>query len=105
MKRVSATNMHNNIKLSRVKLGNYLRNHSILRYSAVFIIILSLFNVSCTKKSQFEANVPEIEVANPIQRNVVHYLEYPGYTQSLNTVDLVARVSGFLESVNFTAGS
>ncbi|MEG1571967.1 MAG: efflux RND transporter periplasmic adaptor subunit [Bacteroidales bacterium] len=105
MKRVSATNMHNNIKLSRVKLGNYLRIHSILRYSAVFIIILSLFNVSCTKKSQFEANVPEIEVANPIQRNVVHYLEYPGYTQSLNTVDLVARVSGFLESVNFNSGS
>lgn len=80
-------------------------NNSILKYSIFFIVVCSLLNTACKKKEQFAAVIPEIEVANPAQRDVMHYFEYPGYTQSLNTVDLVARVPGFLESVNFTAGS
>lgn len=80
-------------------------NNSILKYSIFFIVVCSLLSTACKKKEQFAAVIPEIEVANPAQRDVMHYFEYPGYTQSLNTVDLVARVPGFLESVNFTAGS
>ncbi|MCI0585322.1 MAG: efflux RND transporter periplasmic adaptor subunit [Planctomycetes bacterium] len=48
---------------------------------------------------------PEVTVANPIRRPVTRYLEYTGTTEAFQTVDLRARVTGFLEKVNFKPGA
>ena len=50
-------------------------------------------------------SVPEISVAYPIVKPVVLHKTYPGYLSSVNTVDLMARVNGYLQSTPFTAGS
>lgn len=47
---------------------------------------------------------PEVIVANPAQREVVSYLTYTGVVEASETVELRARVSGFLESINFKPG-
>lgn len=47
---------------------------------------------------------PEVIVAPPIQRDVTRYLTYTGVLKASETVDLRARVQGFLESVNFKLG-
>lgn len=47
---------------------------------------------------------PEVIVANPVEREVVAYLTYTGVIEASETVDLRARVQGFLESINFQPG-
>jgi RND family efflux transporter MFP subunit len=48
---------------------------------------------------------PGVTVARPVQQTVTDMIELTGNTQSSNTVNLVARVAGYLESVNFQDGS
>jgi RND family efflux transporter MFP subunit len=47
---------------------------------------------------------PEVVVAAPTQRDVTRYLTYTGVLAASETVDLRARVQGFLESVHFKLG-
>jgi len=47
---------------------------------------------------------PEVTVAHPIRRPVTRYLEYTGTTEPFESVDLRARVPGFLEQVQFKPG-
>jgi RND family efflux transporter MFP subunit len=47
---------------------------------------------------------PQVTVIPPVRQMVVDYLEYTGNTQAINTVQLQARVQGFLEKVYFKDG-
>ena len=44
-------------------------------------------------------------VGRPVQQTVTNTIEVTGNTQSSNSVNLVARVDGYLQSVNFKDGS
>ena len=50
------------------------------------------------------AAVPEVTVAHPTMRIVPDYAEYTGGTDALDSVDIRARVSGYLQKINFKAG-
>jgi len=64
--------------------------------------------VACKGKDDKNAYAPppppEVIVATPTQRDVTRYLTYTGVLDASETVDLRARVSGFLESVHFKLG-
>ena len=47
---------------------------------------------------------PKVSVVQPLERKVTFYLELPGNTQAVNTVQLVARVPGYLDRVFFHDG-
>lgn len=47
---------------------------------------------------------PKVTVAAPVQRPVTRYLELTGTTAAVNAADLVARVSGFVQEVNYQDG-
>jgi RND family efflux transporter MFP subunit len=47
---------------------------------------------------------PKVTVARPVRKAVTDYLEYTGNTQAINTVQLVARVPGYLDQVLFHDG-
>lgn len=47
---------------------------------------------------------PEVIVAHPTQRDVTTYITYTGVVEASETVELRARVQGFLQSVNFEPG-
>ena len=47
---------------------------------------------------------PKVTVATPIEHKVVEWAYYTGRTQAAHTVELRARVSGYLERVEFEAG-
>lgn len=47
---------------------------------------------------------PAVTVAQPVRRVVTDYLELTGNTQAANTVQLVARVAGYLDKVFFKDG-
>ena len=79
---------------------NILKNRLFLFAGVGFVLF------SCTsKKTEQRMSVPEISVAYPIVKPVVLHRTYPGYLSSVNTVDLMARVNGYLQSTPFTAGS
>ena len=44
---------------------------------------------------------PEVTVCQPIQKEVVDYFELNGTTQALETVDIRARIKGFLDQILF----
>ncbi len=48
---------------------------------------------------------PKVQVAQPIQRPVTQYFELTGNTQATKSVDLEARVEGFLESIDYLDGA
>ncbi|MEW6356721.1 MAG: efflux RND transporter periplasmic adaptor subunit [Planctomycetota bacterium] len=48
---------------------------------------------------------PEVTVSQPVEKDVTNYAEFTGNTVAVATVDLRARVKGFLRSVNFTVSS
>jgi len=48
---------------------------------------------------------PKVIVAQPLQQNVTLYLQATGNTSPFNAVDLVARVQGFLESIDYKDGA
>jgi RND family efflux transporter MFP subunit len=46
----------------------------------------------------------KVDVALPVQRNVTRFLEASGNTAAVKSVDLVARVQGVLQSINYKDG-
>jgi RND family efflux transporter MFP subunit len=48
---------------------------------------------------------PKVEVANPLQAPITRYLEATGNTAAIKSVDLVARVQGFLASIDYKDGT
>ncbi|MGZ5057132.1 MAG: efflux RND transporter periplasmic adaptor subunit [Methylobacter sp.] len=47
---------------------------------------------------------PNVKVAQPLSQEVTEWDEYTGRIEAVNAVDVRARVSGYLEKVNFKAG-
>jgi RND family efflux transporter MFP subunit len=47
---------------------------------------------------------PKVTVVVPLQQPVTRYLEATGNTAAVNTTNLVARVSGFLQEINYKDG-
>jgi membrane fusion protein, multidrug efflux system len=48
---------------------------------------------------------PEVAVAKPLQQDVTPYLEFTGNAVAYNQVNLVARVEGFLQEINYKDGT
>jgi RND family efflux transporter MFP subunit len=48
---------------------------------------------------------PKVDVAVPVQRAITRYLDATGNTAPIKSVDLVARVQGFLQSIDYKDGS
>jgi multidrug efflux system membrane fusion protein len=74
---------------------------------ARFLIILLAAStasllVSCDKhQAQKAPRPPDVTLANPVRQEVTRYLEYTGTTAALQSVDIRARVPGFLTKMCF----
>jgi RND family efflux transporter MFP subunit len=47
---------------------------------------------------------PKVSVAKPLKKDVVDYMEFTGNTQAVQSVNLMARVEGFLQGILFEDG-
>lgn len=60
----------------------------------------------CEDKNTFVAPPPpKVDVATPVQRPVTRYVEATGNTAPIKSVDLVARVQGFLQTQDYQDGT
>ena len=48
---------------------------------------------------------PQVAVANPLAQNVTGYLEETGTLAAVNSVDLVARIPGFVTEIQYQDGA
>jgi RND family efflux transporter MFP subunit len=60
---------------------------------------------ACEQNSFVPPPPPKVEVAPPVQRPITRFLDATGNTAPIKTVDLVARVQGFLQSINYQDGT
>jgi RND family efflux transporter MFP subunit len=60
---------------------------------------------ACEQNSFVPPPPPKVDVGVPVQRTVTNYLEATGNAAPIKSVDLVARVQGFLESINYQDGA
>jgi multidrug efflux pump subunit AcrA (membrane-fusion protein) len=69
------------------------------------IVLISFLLVSgCKPKSHVVAVPPAVSVIQPIAREVVEWDEYIGRLESPETVEIRARVSGYLDKIHFKEG-
>jgi RND family efflux transporter MFP subunit len=78
------------------------RTLRIVSATAAFAAIVLL--AGCEQNSYVAPPPPKVDVAIPVQRAVTRYLEATGNTAPIKSVDLVARVQGFLESIDYKDG-
>jgi len=63
------------------------------------------WTVSCDKRNAYvPPPAPKVTVAKPVRQNVMDYLEFTGNTQAVQSVNLPARVEGFLQAIKFKDG-
>ncbi len=81
----------------------------LLFLKASLIGLAALVLASCGEKQQAQAPgappPPSVSVANPIEKKVVEWDEYTGRFDSVDTVEVRARISGVLNEVKFTDGA
>jgi RND family efflux transporter MFP subunit len=68
------------------------------------MLTLSTFFTACHEKPKQPPPPPTVTVAQPVQRAVTDYLDLTGNTQAFKTIQLVARVAGYLDKVLFQDG-
>lgn len=67
--------------------------------------ILAAALSGCGEENRYVAPPPpKVTVAIPVQQKVTRYLEATGYTSAINTTNVVARVQGFLQKINYKDG-
>jgi len=60
---------------------------------------------ACGQNNQYAAPPPpKVTVTTPVERRIPRYFETTGNTAAVNSVDLVARVQGFVQAISYTDG-
>jgi RND family efflux transporter MFP subunit len=73
--------------------------------AAALLSILLVYSAGCQKQNTSAPPSPQkVTVSQPARENVTDYLDLTGNTQAINTVQLRARVEGYLDSVFFKDG-
>lgn len=81
-----------------------IRASAMLRRTGV-VCCAAFLLAACEEKNTYVAPPPPtVTVAEVIEQPVAAYLELTGNTASINSVDLNARVQGFLTSINYADG-
>jgi len=70
-----------------------------------FVIFASVALSACEQNSFVPPPAPKVDVAVPVQRSVTRYLDATGNTAAIKNVDLVARVQGVLQAINYQDGT
>jgi RND family efflux transporter MFP subunit len=74
--------------------------------AAIVLGLAAIFaNGGCGGPPAVKAPPPEVTVARPGVQNVTDYITFTGNTAATDSVNLVARVEGYLEKLHFTDGA
>src|SRR5687768_2827176 len=72
---------------------------------ALFAALLGLSGCRSDATAAPQAPAPEVSVAAALERDVTEWDEFTGRLEAVESVEVRPRVTGYIESVNFTEGS
>jgi RND family efflux transporter MFP subunit len=73
--------------------------------ACISVVALAAILGACGQDNRYVAPPsPKVTVALPVQQKVTRYLEGTGYVAAVNTTNLVARVQGFVQAINYKDG-
>jgi RND family efflux transporter MFP subunit len=79
-----------------------------MRRSRLVVPVLAVLGAglaACGEDNRYVAPPPpKVTVAPPVQKQITPYLEATGNTTAINTVNLVARVAGFVQEIKYSDG-
>jgi RND family efflux transporter MFP subunit len=71
----------------------------------VSVILAGMALAACEQNTYVPPPPPKVDVAVPAQKNITRFIDATGNTAAVKSVDLVARVQGFLQSIDYTDGT
>jgi len=86
-------------------LKGRVRQRAIAGRRIIFVIPALLVLGACEQNTFVPPPPPKVDVGLPVQQSITRFLEATGNTAPIQTVDLVARVQGVLQSINYKDGS
>lgn len=86
-------------------LKGRVRQRAIAGRRIIFVMPALLVLGACEQNSFVPPPPPKVEVGVPVQQAITRFLDATGNTAPIQTVDLVARVQGVLQSINYKDGS
>lgn len=82
------------------------RAQTIVTVSRAGLVTIAFVTLSACEQNTFvPPPPPKVDVATPVQKQITRYLDATGNTAPVKMVDLVARVQGFLQAINYKDGS
>jgi RND family efflux transporter MFP subunit len=67
-------------------------------------VLLAALVAGCTADTEPTEEPVEVVVSPPVERSVVNYLDFTGRTQAKESVEVRARIGGYLEKIDFKEG-
>jgi RND family efflux transporter MFP subunit len=92
--------------MSSAYLVTSIRLKASARFARVmFPLAIAAGVTACGQSNEYAAPPPpKVTVAAPVAQDVTRYYEATGNTAAVNSVDLVARVQGFVQAISYTDG-
>jgi RND family efflux transporter MFP subunit len=81
------------------------KRHATRIASTAAIALSFVLLAGCEQNAFVPPPPPSVDVAVPVQRSVTRYLETTGNAAPIKSVDLVARVQGVLQAINYQDGA
>jgi multidrug efflux system membrane fusion protein len=75
-----------------------------LQFLVVLLCTTSLQACNGSNNTYVPPPPPQVRVALPLQQTVTRYFELTGNTAAINSVNIEARVQGFLETIDYRDG-
>jgi RND family efflux transporter MFP subunit len=87
------------------RLNDIVRLRTAIASRIAFVTFAFAALSACEQNSFVPPPPPKVEVGLPVQRAITRYLDATGNTAPIKNVDLVARVQGVLQSINYQDGT
>jgi RND family efflux transporter MFP subunit len=73
---------------------------------AILMLATAVAVAACGEDNRYAAPPPpKVAVTAPVEQQVTRYFDATGNTAAVNSVDLVARVQGFVQAISYTDGA
>src|SRR5437588_3548844 len=87
------------------KMNDFLRLRGSAALRIVSVTAAAFALTACEQNTFVPPPPPKVEVVAPVQKNITRFIDATGSTAAVKSVDLVARVQGFLQSINYKDGT
>ena len=93
------------MKVAQSRRPAWFRGMRFREMSGCMAAVTTIFFAGCQQEEIPPPSPPEVTVTTPVQQEVTDYTDYTGTLRAVESVDIRARVQGFLKSVNYVDGT